>query len=1809
MTLPDLTARASLDISDFRRNVGQMQADLRSLTQRPATIRLTADLSAGQDAQRMVRAVRDAVNEMVPTDMQRRIDGMFAGFDVGVSSAAQSASVFNAQASALRERIEQLDRAVRITRAQFQSGFGEASQEEVSQLSQEMRRLQQELEQVGQEARENFGEYSREVMRVANANRLAEATAAAARGEISRLGLASQVQLGTGAALQQYGPQAMGAANGLFQFALASDKARISQALFAKTVEKSGQSSEEAQKVIASLMDTLQVSQDDAAEAVRGLLRQGYTLKQAQEALTGAGASALAFGRSAAEGMNAFVDASTSMSSAALNNIGISENLSTFYQSYARSLGKTTDELTKQEKAEAELRLIRAATTDEVGDLTALLGGMSGQASSASRELNEAQKALGETLVPLATNGIRTLTSILDVFNKLPDPVKETVTILGASAVAIGILAAPVSGLVRGLGSVVTSLRGVRGGAAAAAEGAEAAARNMGMLGNMAQAAQGWYSGLTARLSANTAAHIAAGGSANVLSRGFLSAAGSTVVLDGALGVLTLTAAATLAGIGALAAGVGIYSNKLIKDTQQIYDQIDAAEQKSFDSLMKRVAELRKGGELGNAKARALLLQDRIAQEQQGYVIGTTAFGERIYSKPDEARIKQLQAELKKTQENIVTLYTEAQKRGQLNLVLTEDQKKAVQELNKALEGRKFDLKVSGMSELEGQVARLRKEFDGLRQEFKKPFIQNGKLMDVDQTPELREGLRQLDAQLNAEIAALHKKAADSALQAARESALAVQRAEVEAMQEGRRKRDAERQLELDDIRRDAKEKADAVRDFPQQAAEIEGNARRVIAAKRRQWAAEDLKAEQEAQQRIRDAGISARDARIAGMAEGYAKEEALRRAALDDLRRSIDERIKAETDPRVRGALRSAGNEQIAALERQQQQERLRTIQESSRLIADAARQGRDAEISAMRDGWAKQEAQRAAELADLRSDVAEQVRELEGYPDRQAAVLEAGGRKIAAAIIRQGQERRAAMEAAQRSIDAAEKAARDSATSQMEDGYLKERQIRQNAIEDLVLDLRRQVAEFQGTEQQRGEFIRAANRQIMAFYGQQQQELREIQRQASEQVGESERSARSAEIAAIRDEVEKKRQARNEELRDLQRQTTEKLRTFKGTEDQRQAIQDAARRQQRAKQAAWAQEDEREARASALRIAQAWQEVSNKQFAAQQAARTAAQAQAELSLSRQLAAVSGPNDDPVARARLEMEAARQRAVFNQQQAEKQYAQDRANLERSRDMALAAENLTAEQQRLIWQGYYADLAKLGSDYQAGNTQRLQQEEQERQAAENMRQARIQAALDPIEDGGRDLNRLQAMQGLVSSAAERLSLERQIQGVHEAQAATYADVLSRAGELALTDKERKDAEDKLFASQQAVASSQKTQLDLQKQAVAEVQQIVDLYERLDLLLSDSDGAVAAQEELTRATSDLSDAYAEALPYLQKIREQTLTPDDYDGATKALDKFVGAMEGQRQKLEALRSEYEKQRDALKSVQDVLSGFGKELGDQNLLEGAITVNQSTYDQARTALQTLLKGGQYDAAQLAEATKRLQESYGGLKDAVLALGEARAKEFEKERDRIQKEGDARVKLLDAQIKRAKDAGLDTSGLEQEKDRLISQTERQVSALERKAEDARRSAQDAVADRTKGIGDLLRGVAEGAGKAQKGVDDLAGQVKKAEGEIADSAKKMRGQLGGIFTGLPAQAGKAGADAGKQFMAQLQKQLKAVKPPTVTVAPASLPAGARGGGMVITQTITVNGQNITGTSSQTMKQLLRGLAAEAEAECRRRGN
>ncbi|MFC6660101.1 hypothetical protein [Deinococcus multiflagellatus] len=498
----------------------------------------------------------------------------------------------------------------------------------------------------------------------------------------------------------------------------------------------------------------------------------------------------------------------------------------------------------------------------------------------------------------------------------------------------------------------------------------------------------------------------------NVFSAATTRASVALGVFTKAISVYTIAATAALA--------LGLYWADQVKKTTEIYAQADEASMKSFNAMQARITQLAKSGnELDRARARYLITQQALMQAQEAPIVGTNFFtGERIYGKVDEARVKKLQGDLVAAKDEVTRLYTEAQRRGQLNLKLTQDQTKAVKELTKTLEGRQFDLKIEGLSEMGADLARLGKEFDDLKIKFKAPFTVNGKLMDPAQTPALRQGLAQIDTQRLAEEAAVRAKYAREAAAAARKAALDTQSAEIEAMRDGAAKRTAERRAEIAQIQQAAKEEAARYADFPKQKAAIESEARRTIAAKRKLWAREDQdlskeeakKAQEQAATtaaRILEAEQAAQTSQIAAMADGRAKKEAQRQAELDELKASIAQKVAAlADDPEAQAAQRASGETQVAAKLIEQARQRAQEERDAQQQVTEARRAAREAELAAIKDEGQRVRAQRELEVEDYRAAVQRRLDALKGYPEKQAAVLAAARTQTQALERRWAQE-----------------------------------------------------------------------------------------------------------------------------------------------------------------------------------------------------------------------------------------------------------------------------------------------------------------------------------------------------------------------------------------------------------------------------------------------------------------------------------------------------------------------------------------------------------------------------------------------------------------------------------------------------------------------------------------------------------------------------------------------------------------------------------------------------------------------------------
>lgn len=235
----------------------------------------------------------------------------------------------------------------------------------------------------------------------------------------------------------------------------AAFEAQTGMQVLARTAAMAGVDFRELRSTLDPLLESLGVLPEQAAQATAQLLRAGLSVEQIAAAFQAGAASALAAGKSAADGINNVAMALATGQSIYLNYIGIAENIGPVLQEVASSMQGASEEAIRQAQNQAALNVILNATKDEVASLPDLLGGYAGAQNRLNQSLYEAQKAIGEAVLPYLTALIELVNEAVQAFNDLDPEIKR---LIGTGAVAAG----GVLGLATAIGLLLPVINNVK---------------------------------------------------------------------------------------------------------------------------------------------------------------------------------------------------------------------------------------------------------------------------------------------------------------------------------------------------------------------------------------------------------------------------------------------------------------------------------------------------------------------------------------------------------------------------------------------------------------------------------------------------------------------------------------------------------------------------------------------------------------------------------------------------------------------------------------------------------------------------------------------------------------------------------------------------------------------------------------------------------------------------------------------------------------------------------------------------------------------------------------------------------------------------------------------------------------------------------------------------------------------------------------------------------------------------------------------------------------------------------------------------
>lgn len=206
-------------------------------------------------------------------------------------------------------------------------------------------------------------------------------------------------------------------------------------------VEGQGRSFGAAQSFINDYISDGLVPLTDAVTSYKNLAARGYSDEQIQKTMT-ALKDAAAFGRQSSYTLGEAVKTATeglkNENSILVDNAGVTKNVAKMWDEYAKSIGTTRNNLTQQQKIEAEVQGILAETKFQTGDAAKVAGTYAGQVAMLSYNFQSLKVAIGQGFMPIAQAILPGINVIVSALTKLASVFAQVMKLLFGKSVSVG---------------------------------------------------------------------------------------------------------------------------------------------------------------------------------------------------------------------------------------------------------------------------------------------------------------------------------------------------------------------------------------------------------------------------------------------------------------------------------------------------------------------------------------------------------------------------------------------------------------------------------------------------------------------------------------------------------------------------------------------------------------------------------------------------------------------------------------------------------------------------------------------------------------------------------------------------------------------------------------------------------------------------------------------------------------------------------------------------------------------------------------------------------------------------------------------------------------------------------------------------------------------------------------------------------------------------------------------------------------------------------------------------------------------------
>lgn len=170
-------------------------------------------------------------------------------------------------------------------------------------------------------------------------------------------------------------------------------------------VTGTGKSFTEAKGFLEEYVSDGLIPLTDAITSYKNLAARGYSTEQIEQTMT-ALKDAAAFGRQASysygEAIKSATEGLKNENSILVDNAGVTKNVAKMWDDYAASIGTTANNLTQQQKIQAEVNGIMEETKFQVGDAAAYANTFSGKIARINTAFYNFKVAVGKFVAPIA---------------------------------------------------------------------------------------------------------------------------------------------------------------------------------------------------------------------------------------------------------------------------------------------------------------------------------------------------------------------------------------------------------------------------------------------------------------------------------------------------------------------------------------------------------------------------------------------------------------------------------------------------------------------------------------------------------------------------------------------------------------------------------------------------------------------------------------------------------------------------------------------------------------------------------------------------------------------------------------------------------------------------------------------------------------------------------------------------------------------------------------------------------------------------------------------------------------------------------------------------------------------------------------------------------------------------------------------------------------------------------------------------------------------------------------------------------------